>query len=46
MNGFVTDAGVTWNNNGNTPPNDSSFGGSGAFASCTAAPPTNPSVAR
>ncbi len=42
MNGFNTDAGVTWNNNGNTPINDSSFGGSGTFATCTATLPTNP----
>jgi hypothetical protein len=44
MNGFVTDAGVTWNNNGNTPTNDSTFGGSGTFGSCTAALPTNPTI--
>jgi hypothetical protein len=44
MNGFVTDAGVTWNNNGNTPINDSSFGGSGTFATCTATLPTNPTI--
>ena len=44
MNGFATDAGITWNNNGNTPPNDSTFGGSGTFGACTAALPTNPGV--
>ena len=41
MQGFITDVNVTWNGNGNTPANDTSFGGSGTFASCTAALPTN-----
>ena len=46
MQGFVTDAEATWNGNGNTPTSSGgsevSFGGSGTFAACTAALPTNP----
>jgi hypothetical protein len=46
MNGFVTNPEVTWNGNSNTPVSaggsEVSFGGSGTFAACTAALPTNP----
>jgi VCBS repeat-containing protein len=46
MQGFVTDAEATWNANSNTPisagGSEVSFGGSGTFAACTAALPTNP----
>ncbi len=46
MEGFVTNAEATWNAKGNTPVSaggsEVSFGGSGTFAACTAALPTNP----
>jgi hypothetical protein len=46
LQGFVTDPEATWNSNGNTPVSSGgsevSFGGSGVFATCTAALPTNP----
>jgi uncharacterized repeat protein (TIGR01451 family) len=46
MQGFVTNAEATWNNNGNTPMSSGgsevSFGGSGTFGSCTTQLPTNP----
>lgn len=46
MEGFVTNAEATWNAKGNTPTSaggsEVSFGGSGTFAVCTAALPTNP----
>jgi hypothetical protein len=46
MNNFVTNAEATWNAKGNTPisagGSEVSFGGSGTFAACTAALPTNP----
>jgi len=46
MQGFSSNAETTWNANGNTPTSSGgsevSFGGSGTFAACTAALPTNP----
>jgi hypothetical protein len=46
LEGFVTDPEATWNAKGNTPVSaggsEVSFGGSGTFAACTAALPTNP----
>lgn len=46
MEGFVTNAEATWNAKSNTPTStggsEVSFGGSGTFAACVAALPTNP----
>ncbi len=50
MQNFVTDAEATWNGNSNMPTSaagsEVSFGGSGTFATCTVALPTNPMLTR